>query len=167
MRFVNDPSISLVMRRTPASWKTWFVAATESPHADRPAGILHYVGFEARLHAVDGRVTHAVVISQAREKDAPQSALAQIAGKPGTRDAIVLPESRIGVDVIAKALAQNQLRIVGLQMRMESRPHASLHAMIGPQHLLAVSRLNGVKRNSSRDDSRRRNDDPAGASPGS
>src|SRR5271154_2748648 len=101
-------------------------------YADNPARILHHVGLEAGLHAVDGRVTHAIVIGQAGEKDPPQSPLPQIAGKPGAGDAIVLPKSRIGVDVSAEPLAQDQLRIVWLQVRVESSPHASLHAMVRP-----------------------------------
>ena len=47
--------------------------------------------------------------------------------------------------VLAKTLAQNQLRVVRMQMRVESSAHASLNAMVGPQHLLAISRLNGFE----------------------
>src|ERR1700677_3898923 len=117
-------------------------------YADSPARIFYHVGLEAGLHAVDGRGTHAVVIGQAGEKDSPQSAFPQIAGKPGAGDGMVLPKSRIGVDVRAEPLAQDQLRIVRLQVRVESSPHAPLHAMVGPQHLLAVSRRHGFKRSS-------------------
>src|SRR3984885_13811900 len=100
-------------------------------YADSPARILYHVGLEAGLHAIDGGVTHAVVIGQAGEKDSSQSAFPQIAGKPGAGDAIVLSKSRIGVDVCAEALPQDQLRIVRLQVRVESSPHAPLHAMVG------------------------------------
>ncbi len=57
---------------------------------DSSARILNHIGLKARVPAIDGGVAHAVVISQAGQKDALQPTLAQIASEAGACDVIVL-----------------------------------------------------------------------------
>src|ERR1700734_1534764 len=94
-------------------------------------------------------MTHTEVICQPGEKDASQPALAQISGETSSRQAIVFRKGGIRVNGLAKALTQNQFRVVELQVGVKCRAQAALHAMIGPEHLVAVVRLLGLKRISS------------------
>src|SRR5450755_3571256 len=95
-------------------------------------------------------MTHTEVIGQPGEKDPSQAPFAQIPGKAGTRDVIVLIKGGVGIDIAAKPLAQNQLCVIQKQVGVKCRPHAALHAMVGPEHLLAMTRRYSFKRRASR-----------------
>src|SRR5690606_41364088 len=75
-------------------------------------------------------------------KDQPgEAALAKITAQPGRRLAVILEESRIAVAPLVIALADDELRLVRFQPRMELCPRRALHAMVGPERLLAIGKL--------------------------
>src|SRR5262245_8287503 len=84
--------------------------------------------------------------SEPNQKDALQAAIAQIARQPRRRTPVVFKKCRIGVDRGPETLAHDQLRPLGLKLRMEGRPRRALDTMIGPQGLLAIRHVDGLKR---------------------
>ena len=76
---------------------------------DGAAGIAQHEGRQAEAARIERRVAHAIVVGQPSQKDALEPALAQIAGEAGRRCAVVLKKRRIGIDLRAKAFAQDQL----------------------------------------------------------
>ena len=95
-------------QRTPSSARAWRVAATEPRRrcrGRRPRSRR----LEAFAVRVLGRIADAEIEGEAGEEDAREAALAQVAGEPGRRLAIVFIEGRVGVDLAVIALAQDQL----------------------------------------------------------
>src|SRR5271169_938385 len=92
------------------------------------------------------RPPHAVIECQPAEENAAKAPLVKIARKPRARAAIVLEECRIGVDLAAKSLADDELGVGNVERWMKCRPLAPLHAMIGPKRLHAVGHSNALER---------------------
>jgi len=67
-----------------------------------------------------------------------QVALTQVAGKAGGRDAIVLGEGRVAVDVAAEAFAKDEFGVRDVEVRMQLSARRALKAVIGPECLFAV-----------------------------
>src|SRR5262249_11941569 len=72
-------------------------------------------------------------------------ALAQISGKAGRRRVVVLVERRIGIDLAAKALAQDELGARRNEIAAEFGARRMLHAVVGPQLLRPVGRRDGLE----------------------
>ena len=98
---------------------------------DSPAGIADDERRQTQPPRVERRVAHAIVIGQPGKKDTSQPALLQITRQAGRRRAVVLKECRIGIDLRAEPLAQNQLRLRQLQLRDET-PRPASPARSGP-----------------------------------
>ena len=113
---------------------------------DAAAGVLDHHHIEAFAPRVFGRVADAEIKGETRQEDTREAALAQVAGQSRMCLAVVLEERRIGVDVAMVAFAQDQLCMRDLQVLRELGPGRSLHAMIRPQDLRPVGRLDRFDR---------------------
>ena len=89
------------------------------------------------------RESHAEVECQAGEENAPQAAFAQVSGKPRVRPVIVLIKRRIGIDLAMITLTQNELGMRDPKIIAQLRSRRALHAVVRPQDLRAVAKLNG------------------------
>src|SRR5205823_7872088 len=87
---------------------------------------------------IDRGPADAEIGRESGEKYASDSALVQIAAKSRARAAIRLAKSRIAVDLAPKPFANDQLRVRNVERGREIGAGGALHAMLGPQHLLAV-----------------------------
>jgi hypothetical protein len=106
-----------------------------------PACIFDDQALEIERSTVDGRMAHAEVVCEPTDEQALQPSFANIASQSGGSGVVVLQEGRIGIDVPAKALTQNQLRMRDLKTWMKRRTRRPLHAMVGPERLRAVAGL--------------------------
>ena len=80
-----------------------------SVQVDGAAGIADHDGRKSETACVESRVAYAVVVGQARKKDAREAALLQIAGQARPSGAVVLEEGRIGINLSTESFAQNEL----------------------------------------------------------
>ena len=129
------------MRCTPAACMSAHALAREPPVVDPTAGVLDDERREAGLAGVDGGPRDAEVGGQAGEEHALQTALAQVADEAGGRRAVGLVERGVGVDALAVALPDDQLRVGNLEIGVQLGIPRPLHAVIRPQHLTAVGEL--------------------------
>src|SRR5204863_4758619 len=97
------------------------------------------------LARIDRREEHAEIGREAAQGHAREAALAQITGKPGRRLAIILAKSRIGIDAGVIALADDQFGMRDVERRVKSGARRALDAMIRPQGLRAVTRLDRLE----------------------
>jgi hypothetical protein len=102
--------------------------------------------FETSLAAVDRRKGDAEIGGEPAQGEAAKPGFLEIAGEPGRRLAVVLAECRIGVDRASEPFSDNQLRMRGLEPRVERRALRLLHAMVRPQDLRAVGDLDRLER---------------------
>src|SRR5690606_32369188 len=93
---------------------------------------------EALGTGVERRPEDAEVGGEAGEEDPLKAALAQIAGEAGAGALVVLGESGIGIDVAAEALAQHELGRGDVEIGVEGGAVGALHAMVRPEHLIAI-----------------------------
>ena len=114
------------MTETPALANSASMAGDRAVEVDGAAGVAHNERGETEAARVESGVADAIVIGKAGEKDARQLALAQIAGETGRCGAVILKEGRIGIDLRAKAFAQDQLGPRELERGMEIRAAACL-----------------------------------------
>ena len=133
------------MRCTPDSAKAMSVASTESRKADGARDDLDNEALEVERDAVDGGVADAEVIRQAAEEETLDAMLAQVAGEACGRGVVVLKEGRVGVDLLAAALAHDQLRVGDVERGVEVGAGGVLHAVNGPEGLPAVGNLDGLE----------------------
>src|SRR5207253_7452538 len=105
---------------------------------DCAAGVLDDDHVETGFPRIDRRVRDAEVGGETREKDATESALAQITCEAGERHAVRLAERRIAVDFAAISLAHDELGLGYRKRRGELGAERSLDAMIRPEDLRAV-----------------------------
>src|SRR5918996_5253764 len=113
---------------------------------DGAGGIFHDRDIEAELAGVHGREVDAVVGRKSRKHDFGEAPLPQIAAKPGWRLPVVLEERRIGIDMAAEALAQDEFGFPPVEFGMEVRSRRSLHTVVRPQGLRPVMHLDGFER---------------------
>jgi hypothetical protein len=74
-----------------------------------------------------------------------QAAFAQIACKTGRGEVVVLEEGGVGVDVAAKAFAEDQLGVGNVEGRMKGSAGGVLHAVFRPERLRAMRGLDGLE----------------------
>jgi len=101
-------------------------------------------GFEAEAGGGEGGEADAEVVSDAGEEEAGEAAFAKIAGEAGGGDAIVFGEGGVAVDVLAEALAEDELGVRDGEVGMEVGAAGTLNAVVGPEGLGAVGGLDGV-----------------------
>src|SRR5262249_34069443 len=114
-------------------------------HIDRAAGVLDDRAVEAELAGVERGPRHAEIGREAADEDALDAALVEVALQAGAALAIGLEEGRVAVDAFAPAFANDELRVAHAEILVQRRAVASLHAVVGPQHLLAVGERDGVE----------------------
>jgi len=117
-----------------------------SGQANCAAGIFEYEALEVQSYSVNSGVPHAEVVSETAEEEAPEAALAEIASETGRSGVVVFKESRVRVDVAAESLANDELCVRKIQGGMKGRAGGCLNAVIGPESLLAVLRLDRLVR---------------------
>src|SRR3989442_7715196 len=105
---------------------------------DRAARVLDDDHVETGFPRIDRRVSDAKVGGKTREKDATESALAQITCEAGERHAVRLAERRIAVDFAAISLAHDELGLGYRKRAGELGAERFLDAMIRPEDLRAV-----------------------------
>jgi len=103
-------------------------------------------GFKAQPSSSKGTEADAVIVSNTGEEQTRQAALAQVTGETCWRNAVVLGEGRVAVDVLAKAFAQQQLSMRNGECRMEFSAGRSLNAVVRPESLRAVRSFDGVRK---------------------
>ncbi len=113
---------------------------------DGAAGILDDNSLEARGTRVERAPGDAEVQGQAAQVDRGHAALAQQARQAGRRLAVGFEEGRVAVGVRVEALADHRLRLRYRQLVGKARAESALHAMVGPQHLLAVGQVDRRER---------------------
>src|SRR4029079_3952896 len=114
--------------------------------SDGSAGIETNRNIETEPPGIERRIGHTVIGRQPDDDQLLQAPLLQIAAKAGRRRAVVLVERRVAVDRRSESLANDQLRLAPAQPRMEFGARSALHAVVGPQCLVAVRHANGGKR---------------------
>src|SRR5262249_28163309 len=112
---------------------------------DAAAGVLDYVSVEAVLARVDGAPGNAEIGGEAGEEDALQAALAQVSGQPRGL-AIGLVEGGVAVDLVAVALADDELGMGHVEALDQLGSGSALDAVIGPQHLRAIGEIGRLER---------------------
>src|SRR6185437_8421541 len=95
--------------------------------------------------AIDSGVADAEVVGEPAEKQALKTALAQVSGEAGRGEVIVFEEGGVGIDMAAKAFAQDQLGMGNVERRVEGGAGAVLQAMLGPERLRAIERLDRIE----------------------
>ncbi len=113
---------------------------------DAARGIVDHEGLEAgtpRIHRGPG---DAEIGGKPRHEHARQPALLEIAAEPGRGLLVGFEKRRIAVDVLVVALAHDQLRMRNGDVLGNVRAGCPLHAMVRPQHLVAVGQLDHLER---------------------
>src|SRR5579862_897736 len=105
---------------------------------DGAARILDHADREPQPTRIERTPGDAEIRRQAADIKPVDAALAEIAAKTRGSRAVGLDESRIAVDIAMPSLSHHQLGVVDRDTVMEARAFRPLHAVIGPQDLLAV-----------------------------
>src|SRR6185312_5478541 len=105
-----------------------------------------HVSVEAELARVVGGPGDAEVGGEAGDEYRLDGAPLEVAVEPGLELAVGLDEGRIAVDLGVGALADHELRTRNVQPFADRRPFGALHAMVGPQDLVAVGQLDAFER---------------------
>ena len=113
---------------------------------DAAAGVFDHVGFKARLARIERGPCDAEIGGQSRQEQPLHLARLQIGGEPGRGLAVGLGEGRIAVDLLVETLADDQPGLRDREILRQRRALGALHAVIGPQHLLAVGEIDGLER---------------------
>ena len=122
-----------------------------SGQTHRTARILDHKALEVQRRTIDRGEADAEVIRQPAQKQPRQAALAQVARQPGRREMVVLEKRRVGIDIHAKALAQDQLGVWDREPRMQRGARGALHAVIRPERLRAIRRCDRAHMAAARD----------------
>src|SRR5206468_1672397 len=101
-------------------------------------GLFDHRRFESRGARIDRRPGDAEVGGEAAEIEIPESSFSKVAREAGSRFAVAFHERRAAVDLAVMAFAHHELRVSDAKVGMKRRPRCSLHAVVGPQNLLAV-----------------------------
>src|SRR6202035_1101066 len=100
---------------------------------------------EPGLATVDRRREHAKVGGEPAQRDASKSGFFEVTHQTGRRAMVVLEESRIGVDRRSEALSEHELGMRYIEIGMEGCSSRALHAVVGPQDLLAIRDIDRVE----------------------
>ena len=112
---------------------------------DRPASVANDLRFEPQPSRIQRRIPNAIVVSQSDQKNASQPSLAQISAEPSRRGPVIFKEGRVRIDVRSKTLAQNQLSLRKMKRRMKLRTPCPLNAVIGPERLRSVGKVDRLE----------------------
>ena len=113
---------------------------------DAAAGVFDHIGFKARLACIDRGPCDAEVGGEAGQEHALHLARLQVSGEPRRGLAVRFGEGRIAVDVLVKTLADDEPGMRDREVFRQRRALGALHAVIGPQHLLAVREADALER---------------------
>jgi hypothetical protein len=111
---------------------------------DGAAGVLEDQALEAEGGAVEGGEADTEVVGEAGEEETLKAALAKISGETGGGLVVVFAEGRVGVDVGAEALAEDELGVGEIEAGMEGGAVGVLQTVVGPEGLGAVGGGYGV-----------------------
>ena len=107
------------------------------------AGIFYNDDFKAESFAVEGGEADAEVVGEAGEEEAREAAFAEVAGEPGGGGVVVFEEGGVGVDLAAKAFAEDEFGVGNVEGGVERGSGGALEAVVGPEGLGAVGGLDG------------------------
>ena len=113
---------------------------------DAAAGVFDHIGLEAGLARIERGPGDAEIRGQSGDEQALQLAGLEIGGKSGRGFAVGLGESGIAVDVLVESLANDEFGLRNREVLRKRGAVGALHAVIGPQHLLAVCEIDGFER---------------------
>src|SRR5262245_5570602 len=111
-------------------------------NAEWPASIFKDRNGKTEPFCILGRIAHAIIERKPGKKYAREPALAQIARKPRRRFPVVFEEGRIRIDVQPESLAQDERSVGDSKRGMQPGARRSLDAMVRPERLQAIARLN-------------------------
>lgn len=112
---------------------------------DSTAGIFDDEALKSQGRAIDRGETDAEVVGQPAKEEAIEAAFVQVSGKPGGGEVIVLQKGRVGVDMAAEALAEDEFCLGNVERGMEGSAGRALDAMLGPERLRPVRSLDHLK----------------------
>jgi len=107
-------------------------------HIDSAAGVFNDEDFKAFFVCVQRGGSDAKIISESGDKNALHAFSAEMISKTGGGGVIVVGEGGVGIDMQLLAFANDKLGIGDVQCGVQRGACGLLHAVIGPQHLLAV-----------------------------
>jgi hypothetical protein len=91
-----------------------------------------------------GGEADAEVVGEAGEEEAGEAPFVEIASEAGGGRAVVFGEGGVAVDVVAEALAEDELGVGDGKARVEFGAAGALDAVVGPEGLGAVGGVDGV-----------------------
>ena len=95
---------------------------------------------------IDRRPGDAEVSGEPGDKDRVNPALLQIARETGMGFLVGFHEGRVAVDVVVEAFADDQFGLRNIDVLGDLRAFGALHAMVRPQNLIAVGKLDHLER---------------------
>ena len=113
---------------------------------DAAAGVFDHIGFEPALRASSAVQATQKSVARPATNSALDLARLEIGGKSGRGLAVGLGERRIAVDVLVESLADDELGLRDREVLRKRGALGALHAVIGPQHLLAVGEIDRLER---------------------
>lgn len=108
---------------------------------DAATGVVHDVNVEARVARVDRGPGDAKIGSETSNKDRVDLALLEVARQTGASFFVCFQESRVAVDIVVEAFANDQFGLRNIDILGNCRTFGALNAMIRPQHLIAIGEL--------------------------
>ena len=113
---------------------------------DTAAGIFDDVGLEAGLAGIERGPGHAEIGGETGHEHALDLSRLQIGRKSGRGLAVGLGEGRVAVDIPVESLADDEACVRDRQILRQRCAFGALHAVIGPQHLLAIGHIDRLER---------------------
>ena len=113
---------------------------------DAAAGVFDHIGLKPGLARIERRPCDAEIGREPGHEQAFQLAGLEIARKPGRGLAVGLGEGGIAVDVLVETLSDDEFGLRDREVLRKRGAIGSLHAVIRPQHLLAVFEVDGLER---------------------
>ena len=113
---------------------------------DGPTGIEHHRRLESCLSRIKGRRTHTKVKRKTANIHFAHFSFGKPPCQAGFRFSISFDKGRIAVAVFTHAFAHNERRTRKVKRIGKLRTVRARNAVHGPQHLLHVAQLNGLKR---------------------
>lgn len=112
---------------------------------DGAGGVLDDEALEAKRGAVDGGEADTEVVGEAAEEEPLKATLAEVSGETGRGEVVVFEEGGVGVDVAAKAFAQDEFGVWDVEAGMEGCAGGILQAVFGPESLRTVGGLDRLE----------------------
>jgi len=122
-----------------------FDRSNRAAEIDGAAGVAQDKRLQAETTRIESRIAHAIVVGEPGKKDPLQPAFAEIAGQACRRPAVILKKSRVGINVRAKAFAEDQLGLREMQRGVKLRSFCAPNAVRRPERLCAVGKLDGLE----------------------